>query len=81
MEIQAKWKVFALDQVLSDYTAENPEELYDAIAEANGDDSLITEAFERHDVIVWDPFDRYAPSTVASNILDIAEAAQKTAES
>jgi hypothetical protein len=81
MEIQAKWKEFALDQFLSEYDAENPEELYDALVEANGDDSLVTEAFERHGVIVWEPFDRYPPSAIACDILNIAEAAQSTAES
>jgi hypothetical protein len=81
MEIQAKWKVFALDQVLSEYDSETPEELYDAIAEANGDDSLIAEAFERYEVTVWQPFERYSPSTIARNIFEMAEAAQNTAES
>ena len=79
MEIEAKWKDFALCQILSDHSADDPVELFDRIAEANGDNSELKVIFVEFDVNVWQPFENYPESYVADQIVKLAEVAQETA--
>ena len=73
--INSKWKIFALTQVLSDYTGSGVE-LFDKLAACEyGESDAIFEDFA---VIEWHPFEYWGADEIADVIINMATKAQQT---
>lgn len=73
--INNKWKIFALTQVLSDYTGSGVE-LFDKLAACEyGESDAIFEDFA---VIEWHPFEYWGADEIADVIINMATKAQQT---
>ena len=73
--IANKWKIFALSQILSDYTG-NGVELFDKLAAAEyGESDAI---FEDFSVIEWHPFEYRGADDISDLIIELATRAQQT---
>jgi len=75
--INDKWKIFALQHVLNDYTGSGVE-LFDKLAAAEyGEADAIFEDFA---VIVWSVLDYQSADDIAEFIIQLATKAQQTEE-
>jgi hypothetical protein len=73
--INDKWKIFALQHVLSDYTGSGVE-LFDKLAACEyGESDAIFEDFA---VIEWHPFEWWSADDIADHIISMATKAQQT---
>lgn len=75
--LPAKWKRFAMEQVLSSWSKGVPaEELFDWIDIAT--DAQLPELFCSYDVVVRQPFETWDSDEIASAIAHIAREAYET---
>lgn len=73
--IANKWKIFALSQILSDYTGSGVE-LFDKLAAAEyGESDAI---FEDFSVIEWQPYEYRGADNISDLIIELATCAQQT---
>lgn len=72
--IANKWKIFALNQILSDYTGSGVE-LFDKLAAADYGES--DPIFEDFSVIEWQPFEYRGADDIADLIIELATRAQQ----
>lgn len=74
--MKAKWKRFAIEQVLSNWSAKVvPEILFDWIL-ATEDEALVN-LFDDYDVVVWQPLEDWTLSDIAELIVDMATRAEE----
>lgn len=74
--MKAKWKRFAIEQVLSSWSAKVvPEILFDWIL-ATEDEALVS-LFDDYDISVWQPFEDWPLTDIAGLIVDLATSAEK----
>ena len=75
IKIADKWKIFALNQILNDYSGSGVE-LFDKLEAADyGESDAI---FEDHAAIEWQPFEYNSPDDLGDLIIDLARRAQIT---
>jgi len=76
MQIEDKWKVFAVAEILSDWTG-NEVEIFDKLALCEyGETSAV---FEQYSITEWQPFENWDMDAIGDLILAIGRRAQVTA--
>ena len=74
--MKAKWKHFAIEQVLSNWSAKvDPEILFDWIRDT--EDEALVSLFDDYDISVWQPFEDWPLTDIAGLIVDLATSAEK----
>ena len=74
--MKAKWKRFAMAQVLSSWSAKVvPEILFDWIRDT--EDEALVSLFDDYDISVWQPFEDWPLTDIAGLIVDLATSAEK----
>ena len=74
--MKAKWKHFAIEQVLSNWSAKvDPEILFDWMRDT--EDEALVSLFDDYDISVWQPFEDWPLTDIAGLIVDLATSAEK----
>ena len=74
--MKAKWKRFAMAQVLSQWSAKVATEiLFDWMRDT--EDGALVSLFEDYDVVVWQPFEDWTLSEIVEVIVDMATRAEE----
>jgi len=73
--INDKWKIFALQHILSDYTGSGVQ-LFDELAACEYGEAAAV--FEHFAVIEWHPFEYWGADDIADLIINTATKAQQT---
>ena len=74
--MKAKWKRFAIEQVLSSWSAKVATEiLFDWMRDT--EDGALVSLFEDYDVVVWQPFEDWTLSDIVELIVDMATRAEE----
>ena len=74
--MKAKWKHFAIEQVLSNWSAKvDPEILFDWIRDT--EDEALVSLFDDYDISVWQPFEDWPLTDIAGLIVDLATRAEE----
>ncbi len=74
--MKAKWKRFAIERVLSSWSAKVvPEILFDWMRDT--EDEALVSLFDDYDISVWQPFEDWPLTDIAGLIVDLATSAEK----
>ena len=74
--MKGKWKIFALNHCLSNYSDKvDPEILFDWIRDT--EDEALVSLFDDYDISVWQPFEDWPLTNIAGLIVDLATSAEK----
>ena len=78
--MKEKWKRFAIEQVLSSWSAKvAPEILFDWVRDT--EDAALVSLFDDYDVSVWQPFEDWPLSDIANLIVELATRAEEVERS
>ena len=74
--MKAKWKHFAIEQVLSNWSAKVATEiLFDWMRDT--EDEALVSLFDDYDISVWQPFEDWPLTDIAGLIVDLATRAEE----
>ena len=76
MDIENKWKIFSLCQILADWSGDSAL-IFDTITGCNNEEA--NEYFGRFAIDVWEPFENWQPVDICELIWTMANEAQRTA--